>query len=272
MAKYLAGTTSQTFRPPEFRVHQMIAKRIALLSVLSGALFACTAMQAAAQSPWEITFGADVIFADLTGQSELAGLGVPVNLDFNGLLNTREVGVGAQAELWKGEWGAMLDGTVQQFSGDRTTPSDGVLTKGVDELLLDAFVGRELADWAILYFGARYWDVSIDLDLSGAVTGSISEGDSWVDPVVGVQFEPTWQSGLFLRFASDIGGFNLGIGSDMAYRTVAGFGYHIGEVLTVDAEYRLLSTEYRRGQTGDADYFRYNTTRKGFSLGVSAHF
>jgi len=236
----------------------------------SAALIVSLATPVHAQSAWTFEVGGSGFFGSLKGSGEIGRLGTPISLDFDDVLAEREVGYTIQAEGWGGAWGVILDLTSLTLNSRQATEQNGVLTKDLEEMMLEGFIGRRLGETAAVYAGVRYWDTVLDLDLTGPVAGAANLENSWVDPVVGARVQPVFDSGWYLAFSGDVGGF--GVGSDFSIGADAGGGYHVSESFSVYANYQLNWVDYTTGTSGDADYFNFNTTTHGPQIGVSVRF
>jgi hypothetical protein len=236
----------------------------------SAALVATLAAPAQGQSSWAFDVAGSAFFGSLKGSSEVGRLGTPIDLDFDDVLAAREVGYTISAEGWGGDWGVILDLTSLTLSSRQATSQNGVLTKDLEEMMVEGFIGRRLGEAAALYAGLRYWDTTLDLDLSGPVSGDANLNNSWIDPVVGARVRPVMDDGWFLAFSSDIGGFTLG--SDLSIGADAGGGYQVSDSFSVYVNYQLLWVDYTTGASGAADYFKYSTTTHGPHIGASVHF
>jgi hypothetical protein len=88
--------------------------------------------------------------------------------------------------------------------------------------------------------GARYWNISGDLDIAGLA--STSDTKSWVDPVVGARgtydFDEHW--GASLR--GDIGGF--GVGSQFTWEALGSLNYSFNRTWMLELGYRYFSVDY----------------------------
>jgi hypothetical protein len=130
-------------------------------------------------------------------------------------------------------------------------------------------VGRKFTPFFEGLLSLAYFDVSNDVELRVLQQRrTASRSASWVDPLVGLNFNVPvsgkWAYGL--RY--DVGGF--GVGSDMNHHLLTTlkrqnsdrFGWYLG--------YRLISYDYEEGS--GRNYQRYDLTQQGPLAGVSFSF
>lgn len=67
-----------------------------------------------------------------------------------------------------------------------------------------------------------------------------------------------------------MGGF--GIGSDIAFNTVASFGFRISRVIAVSLGGRYMYTDYKKGTIDTDDYFAYEGEEFGLLFGLGFRF
>jgi hypothetical protein len=122
--------------------------------------------------------------------------------------------------------------------------------------------------------GGRYThlDVEINIDSALPIIPSDVDGDQdWLDLFVGGRMilNPTEKLTFVLR--SDIGGFDFGFSSDIAWNLVSWIGYELPWYrITPIIGYRVLYTDYDDG-SGD-DRFVYDTWTYGPLLGLAFRF
>jgi hypothetical protein len=119
--------------------------------------------------------------------------------------------------------------------------------------------------YADLIAGARFTDVTVDLDLTLASLGfEASDGDSWVDPVVGVKgrynLDPHW----YLKGSALYGGF--GVGSDWVYDLSGFVGYEWNNGIELFAGWRITDTDYENGS------FKWDMQLSGPMMGLTIKF
>jgi hypothetical protein len=96
--------------------------------------------------------------------------------------------------------------------------------------------------------GARVWSIDNDIDLALTAGGSPvaqfsgKDGDTWVDPIVGVKGRFNIDDKWHLDGWGMIGGF--GAASDVTWDVMAGVGYQWDDRLSFTAGYRALGVDY----------------------------
>jgi hypothetical protein len=126
---------------------------------------------------------------------------------------------------------------------------------------LDGFyripIGRQSID---LLAGMRYYRPEVSLE-----PGSIADGASWVDPVIGGRWHWPFAKHWSLTARGDIGGF--GIGSDFAWQTALLADWRPWEHVSFTGGFRAIGADFSTGQ--GADLFEYDITLWGPLLGIS---
>ncbi len=136
-------------------------------------------------------------------------------------------------------------------------------TSDMDFLMFDFLSAWQFRPNVELIFGARYTDMNVKLNVLGT---SIDEGQSWVDPVVGIRYlgqinrRGTWHS----NFRLDVAGF--GLGSELTINIRTGVGVDLSYVTSLWLGYHWLDTEY------DANGFFYDALLQGPEIALSFKF
>ena len=113
--------------------------------------------------------------------------------------------------------------------------------------------------------GLRVWD--IDLTLSVDVNGNTSklgDGDTWVDPVIGIKGGTDISDSVYLKGWAMVGGF--GAGSDFMWDVFGGIGYDFNDWLSAFAGFRGSGVDYKK------DSFKWDVTMYGPMLGLGVKF
>jgi hypothetical protein len=125
-----------------------------------------------------------------------------------------------------------------------------------------------------LFAAARYWEVDSQLDLVGglgilppqyAPPYTISNKESWVDPLIGIMARSALgDSKFFVSGILGVGGF--GVGSDHLYDASLHFGYQWSKLIGTTLGYRMYDVKYQDGS------FLYDVRQQGWLLGLSFTF
>jgi hypothetical protein len=111
--------------------------------------------------------------------------------------------------------------------------------------------------------GLRIWDVdfTLNLDVNGN-TNKLGDGDTWVDPVIGVKGGTDISDNVYLKGWAMVGGF--GAGSDFMWDVFGGVGYDFNDWISAFAGFRGGGVDYKKGS------FKWDVTMYGpmFGLGV----
>jgi hypothetical protein len=196
---------------------------------------------------------------------------VDVSAGFGDLVDHLDFGIAAAFEARRGPWSGILDGSYVELSTIGTLPTPGYTSAGVTAKT--AFVNGALGFRVTppdavpldVLAGARLWDVSNDLVLTGDGRSDLaaSTGDTWVDPVVGARLRPEFGDHWFGRFLGDVGGF--GAASDLTWQLYGAAGYRFSELFALSLGYRYLAVDYSSGG------FVFDVKQQGvlFGLGLS---
>ncbi len=123
-------------------------------------------------------------------------------------------------------------------------------------------------DWDVaLFAGARFWNVSEDLDFhAGVLPGfSRSSDHSWTDPTLGITLRYAINAHWFLTGKFYGGGFG-GSGSTEMVDLSGGVGYRITDRSSVLFGYRYLREDFKR------DAFTWSLSASGVLLAYSFRF
>lgn len=96
------------------------------------------------------------------------------------------------------------------------------------------------------------------------VNASANDGDTWVDPIIGVRGDSRLDKNWFVTGWAMIGGF--GASSDLLYDLMGGVGYEWENGLSAFGGYRLADTDY---QSGD---FKWDLAVHGPIVGLGMKF
>lgn len=189
------------------------------------------------------------------------------NLKIAGMLDYR-----GQNERW-----AVIADVIYANISASGSKGEGPLTltvKADQEItVFETDVGYRLTPMLLGFVGARYYNVSANIDASAngpvqAVTGSAGGSKDWIDPVVGVSADFPFAERWALRLRADMGGF--GVGADFSWQGLAAVSWQATKSIHVVAGYKYLREEYESGSgTG---YFRYDIAMSGPALAVAFTF
>ena len=191
------------------------------------------------------TFGAAPIAVDIT----------PIDLieNIDTVISSLDFAIIGAAEIRKGDFGVFADIYYLDLSTDLATP--GPLFSGVEvgtELLIFTALGSyraletETAHLDALA-GLRVWSVDIDLDFAAGIlpAQSHSDGDTWVDPVIGLKGRIALSEHAYVTGWGMIGGF--GVSPDFMWDVFGAVGYEITDRISLVAGFRATGVDYQSG-------------------------
>lgn len=230
----------------------------------------------AADGDWEHTVFIYGMGAAIDGEAQIGSLKVPVDVSISELFDALEFGAMGAYRADNGTWSFTVDATVMRLGG--TSKTERGLVKGdldVDQTTLMGTVGWRWTEHLEALFSLTYFDLSNDLavrvtnPITGVVTrAEASKGASWVDPLVGLQYNVPIGDAWRFNLRGDIGGF--GVGSDQSYHLLANFRWQANDTIGVVFGYRVIGFDYEDGK--DRNYQRYDLTQQGPLVGVSISF
>lgn len=153
-----------------------------------------------------------------------------------------------------------------------TEQSTGPVTLGVgfESQFINVGAGYRLTEGPHILFlnaGARY--VELDAEISLVQQGiSLSGDESWVDPIIGMDYSYAINDQWGLRMLGDIGGF--GVSSDFTWQAGLMFQYQPWKHVAIIAGYRAIGTDYE----SDNEYGKvtFDTIIHGPVLGLDFRF
>jgi hypothetical protein len=249
--------------------------RHAMLAALAATL---AAPAARAEGNWEHTVVLYAMGAAIDGEATIGDLTVPIDFSMSDVFSALEMGAMGAYRVEDGTWSFTADATYMSLGGTAEGRRD--LLKGevdVDQITLMGTVGRRLTPHLEALFSLAWFDLSAELDarLRNPVTGGVidrsaSTDASWVDPLVGLQYNVPFADRWRFNLRGDIGGF--GVGSDLSYQLLANFRWQMNERFGLAFGYRLIAFDYEDGRRGTRGYQRFDLTEQGPLVGLTISF
>jgi hypothetical protein len=171
-----------------------------------------------------------------------------------------------------GPYGVSYDVFYMDLSGTREF-GNRVITGAVDlgfSLTMITLAGNyrfyeSPASYADVIAGARYTKVNTDLGLTlGPLATIVSDGDSWIDPVVGIRGRHNFDEHWYVKGQALYGGF--GVSSDHLYDLSAFLGYEWANGIEMYGGWRTAYDDYQNGS------FKWDITMSGPMLGLTFKF
>ncbi|MBS8261823.1 hypothetical protein DYI23_16465 [Roseibium polysiphoniae] len=227
---------------------------------------------------WEFTVAPYFVGANIVGTAQVGRLpSTDVDVSTGDIIENLHFGGMIHAEaLFQQRFGAALDIAYMKLgSSTDLLLTGGRARVGAKQLIVETFLSYRLhhsdTSYVDVFAGGRYWDVTLDLNVTGSIAGSFTtaRGDNWWDPVIGLRGFHRFGEKWSINARADIGGF--GAGSDFSWNVQGGAGYHINETWSAHLNYKVLSVDYDNGKSGNSS-FEYDTITHGPLLGVMAKF
>jgi hypothetical protein len=264
------------------------ARSLALFMLLAASANAADMTEAQMPQPtpaepeWSISVTPYFWAAGLSGDVGVFGR-QPVDIDmgFSDVFQDLKFAAMAYGDVNNGTWGVFADlmyvHTESDSSIERTV--FGVPTKLDASVETKSFTATLMGEYRIqmadnvtvdLMAGARIW--SVDNDIKARLTAggpplvdfSGSDGDTWVDPMIGFKTRIDTNSPFYVTGWGMIGGF--GAGADLDWDVMVGIGYDWNDKISSSVGYRALGVDY------DNDGFVYDVVQQGIFLGTTINF
>lgn len=237
-----------------------------LFAIPSGAL---AAQEAAQDDGWKFTFSPYFWGVSMNGKSTVGQNQSDVDISFSDILDNLNMAVMGDLRLEKGHWAIQSNFLWAELEADKAV---GPLNINVEPTLSIVEVdGRyRMTDNFELIAGARYYDLEIDFNITGALGVAVSGSEDWIDPYAGIVFSYPFNDRWTFGARGDIGGF--GVGSDFAFQLWGLFDYRFGKSKRHSFVFgwRHLDFDYDTG--GGNQRFELDTYLTGPIMGVRFRF
>lgn len=244
---------------------RLIKTSIIALAAAIALFFSISA--AAEDSGWNHTATLFLWGSGLDGSVGMGPTDVDVDASFSDLLNNLDMAFMAKYRAKKEVWAINAE---LMYVGLEGTGSVGPVTgtASLDQTIVELSGGYEVQSGLDILAGVRY--VKIETDMSSNLPLlNRSRSDSWVDPIIGMEYRAPLSDKWSFYGRGDIGGF--GIGSELSWQLGATFNYQISERWYANLGYRILDIDYDNGKSG-SDRYIYDLRQSGPVLGISAKF
>jgi hypothetical protein len=223
----------------------------------------------AAGPSWSFAIAPYVWAAGISGDIAQFGLpAVEVDASFSDLFDHLDFAAMLVSEIRYGRYGLFTDLMYVKLSGSAGTPF-GVLADSVSvdtaSLAFTAAPEYRIVESprgsVDVMAGMRVWSVDTDLSFSGGVLDGVSrsDGDTWVDPLVGAKARFDLTSRFYLTGWAMVGGF--GVSSDILWDAWGGVGYQFNVTFAAVLGYRGTGVDYEN------DGFEYDVIQHGPVIG-----
>ena len=246
-------------------------KALKLLLIIGTSLACAPALAQDTAFPDEVDWKVSAYLwgMSLDGDAGIGDIVMPVDMDFSDILDVFDGGGSVILRRDQGAHTLIADVTYISLAPDTVQlPPGGVIDPGIDIFLFEgAYMHKRpvaSGHWGFRG-GFRYWDVDIDMGLSGSfMERSRSEGDDWLDGFVGLAGFRSISDRWSLIWTADIGAGD----SDSTYTAQGIFQRKLksGNLVTVGARYWKVDYD---GSGGDAGRFLFDTDMYGFLVGFT---
>lgn len=228
--------------------------------------------ETAERDGWTFTVAPYFWMAGLDGR--MAQFGSPVvdiHQSFSDILHDFDFGLMAISEARKGRFTIFNDLQYSRVSSEATTPF-GVLASTV-QVKSETFSGLLGTSYSVIEddagrlevaVGARLWSVDTRLSFSGGPLDgvSFSDGDTWIDGLVGLRGNVNLTPNLYLTGWGLVGAGE----ADLDWDVAASFGYRVNDSISALLGYRALGVDYSN------DGFVFDVIQHGPVLGMVVRF
>ncbi|QPC45337.1 hypothetical protein HW532_13405 [Kaustia mangrovi] len=238
--------------------------------------------EAAPESDWQFAVAIYMWAAGLDGKVGMFDRPT-INIDqsFGDIWKELKFAGMAVGEARKGRWAVFADLIYIKIATDSglTGTVGNVPVKLDAKVKTETFTGTLMGEYrflesergtADLMAGARLWSVDTKirakLSADGTEVGAYSgnDGETWVDPMIGLRGRLNLDESWYLTGWGMIGGF--GVASDFAWDVFGSVGYQWSRSFSTTVGYRALGVDYRD------DGFVYDIVEHGPVLGAVLRF
>jgi hypothetical protein len=202
---------------------------------------------------------------------DVASFGLPtveVDASFSNIWDNLDFAAMFVGELRYGRFGLFTDFAYVKLSAERETPL-GILATSVG-LDAETLAFTAAGEYRVVdaprgsldvMAGARVWSVDTELAFRGGVLDGVSrsDGDTWVDPLVGTKGRFELTEKFYVTGWAMAGGF--GVSSDLMWDLFGGAGYQFNDNISAVFGYRGMGVDYEN------DGFTFDVIQHGPVLG-----
>jgi hypothetical protein len=226
-------------------------------------------VQPSIEPQWSFAIAPYLWAAGINGDVAQFGLpAVEIDSSFSDILDHLDFAAMLVSEIRYGRYGLFSDFMYVKISGSAGTPR-GILADSVS-LDTQTLAFTAAPEYRIvesprgsldLMAGMRVWWVDTELSFSGGILDDVNEsdGDTWVDPLVGAKGRFDLGSRFYLTGWAMVGGF--GVSSDFMWDAWGGVGYEFNDTFSTVLGYRGTGVDYEN------DGFEYDVIQHGPVLG-----
>jgi hypothetical protein len=244
--------------------------KIPVRRALGVALFAAMATRAAAQpiaprspaAPDDVQFvvAPYLVLAGMSGTLGVRQFETTVDMSASDVLNHLSGGFMGYVAVKKGKWGFAGDTIYSKLSTEATR--SGLTIEPSSSTGLYTFLAtRQLTPIVELVAGARVTSTTTTIAVTAPVQRSVSDGKTWVDPIVGVNIVAPVREKVKVALLASLGGF--GAASTISVDLQPVLQFRVARHAWLAAGYRYIYDDY-----SDDAGFVYEVTVQGPAFGV----
>jgi hypothetical protein len=208
--------------------------------------------------------------AMIEGDAQVGDLQVDVDMNMSDFFDNLKFGAMAAYRIENELWSFTGDVTYMNLGASNTTER-GRASAGLDteQITVMATAGRRVMPHLEALLSLAYFDVSADLRVRLLQQVRTASRDaSWVDPLIGLNYDIPVSSRVRFTLRGDIGGF--GVGSDLTWHALTKFTYQQSDRFSWYLGYRAIAYDYEDGK--GRNYQNYDLVQHGPGAGIAFAF
>jgi hypothetical protein len=208
--------------------------------------------------------------AMIEGDAQVGDLQVDVDMNMSDFFDNLKFGAMAAYRIENELWSFTGDVTYMNLGASNTTER-GRASAGLDteQITVMATAGRRVMPHLEALLSLAYFDVSADLRVRLLQQVRTASRDaSWVDPLIGLNYDIPVSSRVRFTVRGDIGGF--GVGSDLTWHALTKFTYQQSDRFSWYLGYRAIAFDYEDGK--GRNYQNYDLVQHGPGAGIAFAF
>jgi hypothetical protein len=206
----------------------------------------------------------------IAGDAQVGDLQVDVDSNMSDFFDNLKFGAMAAYRIENDQWSFGGDVTYMNLGqSQRTQRGRASASLDVEQITVMATAGYRVMPNLEALFSLAYFDVSADLRVRLLQqVRTVSRDASWVDPLVGLNYEVPVSNRVRFTLRGDIGGF--GVGSDLTWHALTKFTYQQSERFSWYLGYRAIAYDYEDGR--GRNFQNYDLVQHGPGAGIAFSF
>jgi hypothetical protein len=252
------------------------------MSFLLRLLFVCTFLFATismglaqevekSSSKWHYVAEPYMFFANMSGETTLAQFPeISVDAPASDVLGHLKMGALLYAEATNNDWSITSDYIYMKLGQDAETSrliKSGSVT--MKETVWELAGFKRITPWLEGGAGCRLVSLNLGLDVETiSESHDVSTDEMWVDPIIALRSNHTFNNKWLVQLRGDVGGF--GVGSDFSWQAQANVGYKFSKLFQTSVGYRYVGMDYDKGDGSERFLYDMDTygavVRLGFNF------